>query len=154
MIDSPAMNMSAIATELTRIREHLLYVRIKDMLTNHLSINGYDQVPVTATQDPKDPMLSFDAAAVLQTYTRSVRASFPVSNEKFMTFLNDQEEIFGESIVARRGAGRYDVVLTYLIQLLCEFPDDLEPIASAVTFLPVPREEIERRLRGQAHGLR
>ncbi len=150
MIDPLAMNMSAIDTELIRAREHPLYVRIKGMMTNHLFINGYDRVPVTVTEDPNDPMLSLDTVAALHTYIRSVRASFPVSNEKVVAFLNDQEEILGESLVARRGAGRYDVVLSFLIQLLCEFPDELEPVTSVVTFVPVPTEEIERGLRGKS----
>ena len=137
--------MPAIDTELAIVREHPLYVRIKEMITGHLTINGYDRVPVTVTRYAKDPTLSLDAAAELHTYIKAVRASFPVSNEKFVTFLNDQEEIYGESIVVRRGIGRYNVVLSYLIQLLCEFPDDFESVADAVTFLPVPSEEIERR---------
>ena len=150
MIDSPAMNMSAIDTELIRNREHPLYVRIKEMMTTHLLINGYDRVPLSVTQNSEVPVLSLDAMAALHTYIRSVRASFPVSNEKVVTILNDQAEILGESLVARRGAGRYDVALAFLIQLLCEFPDELEPVASVVTFVPVPTEEIERGLRGNS----
>ena len=138
---SAATNPAAIDTELARVREHPLYVRIKEMMINHLCINGYDRIAVTVAQDPA---LSLDVVAALQSFIRSLRASFPASNAKFVTFLNDQEEIFGESILARRGPGRYDAALPFLIQLLCEFPDDLEPVASKVTFLPVTPEEIER----------
>ena len=82
MIDSPAMNMSAIDTELIRNREHPLYVRIKEMMTTHLLINGYDRVPLGVTQNSEVPVLSLDAMAALHTYIRSVRASFPISERK------------------------------------------------------------------------
>ena len=99
-------------------------------------------------------MLSLDAKAALHAFITSVRISFLATNENVVTFLKNKEEANGESIVIHRGAGRYDAAFAILIQLLCQFPDDLEPVASSVTFHPIPAEEIERRRQGNAQGIR
>ena len=151
---SQARNQAAIDSELARIREHPLYVAIKEMLADHLRSEGYDRIPLIATQDPNDPMLSLDAKASIHAFISSLRASFLATNENLVTFLKIEEEANGEYIVVHRGAGRYDAALALLIQLLCEFPDDLEPVASSVTFHPIPAEELDRRFRGYAHGPR
>jgi hypothetical protein len=149
-----ARNQVAIDTELARVREHSLCVTIKEMMADHLRSEGYNRIPLTATQDPNDPMLSLDVKAALLIFIRSLRVSFRATNEDLIAFLKNAEEIDGESVVVHRGAGRYDAAFTLLIQLLCEFPDDLEPVASSVTFHPIPEEEIERRLKGNARSHR
>ena len=127
-------NRELIDGELHRIREHALYARIKQKLTDHLRNEGYERVPIRPTQDPKDWMLSADAEFTLNGFIHSLRASLPAPNEKVAAFLQDQEALFGKSIADSRGANRYDMAFTFLIQLLFEYPDDLEPIANAVTF--------------------
>ena len=42
-----------------------------------------------------------------------------------------------------------DVTLPFLIQLLCEFPKGLEPVASEVELVPRTRKDIEGGLRGE-----
>jgi hypothetical protein len=151
---SQARNQAAIDTELARVRERSLYVMIKEMMADHLRSEGYDRIPLIATDDPNDPKLSLDAKVALQAFITSLRASFLATNENLVTFLKNEEEANGEWVVVHRGAGRYDAAFTLLIQLLCEFPDDLEPVASSVTFHPIPEEEIERRLKGNARSHR
>jgi hypothetical protein len=154
-LNSPqARNQVAIDTELARVREHSLYVTIKEMMADHLRSEGYARIPLTATDDPNDPMLSLDAKAALHAFINSLRISFIATNENLVSFLENVEEANGESVVVHRGAGRYDATFALLIQLLCEFPDDLEPVASSVTFRPIPAEEIDRRFRGYAQALR
>jgi hypothetical protein len=143
-----------IDTELARVREHSLYVKIKEMIADHLRSEGYARIPLTATQDPNDPMLSLDAKAAIHTYIASLRVSFLATNENLVTFLKSEEEANGESVVIHRGADRYDATFALLIQLLCQFPDDLESVASSVTFHPIPTEEIDRRFRGNAQDRR
>jgi hypothetical protein len=46
--------------------------------------------------------------------------------------------------VTRGPADRYDVAVTLLIQLLFEYPDDLNPVAGAVRILAGATQEIER----------
>ena len=152
--DAQARNQVAIDTELARVREHSLYVKIKEMIADHLRSEGYARIPLIATQDPNDPMLSLDAKAAIHTYIASLRVSFLATNENLVTFLKSEEEANGESVVVHSGAGLYDASLAVMIQLVSEYPADLEPVASSVTFHPIPAEEIERRLRGIAQGIR
>ena len=147
---SPYTNRATIDDELGRIREHPLYVMIKDRMTHHLRNEGYDRITLQRTQDPDALMLSFDAEAVLDAFIHSLRASFSAPNAQIAAFLKEQEEIFGESIGARRGANRCDVTFPFLIQLLGEYPDGLEPVATAVELVPRPGAEIERGIRGEA----
>jgi hypothetical protein len=155
-----ATNQVAIDTELARVREHSLYVAIKEMMADHLRSEGYARIPLTETRYPNkpwypnDPMLSLDAKASIQAFITSLRISFLATNENLVTFLKNEEEANGAWIVVHRGAGHYDAAFALLIQLLCELPDDLEPVASSVTFHPIPEEEIDRRLRGYAQGPR
>ena len=142
---SPDTNRATIDDELGRIREHPLYVMIKERMTDHLRNEGYDRVPLHQPQDPTVPMLSLDAEAALDTFMHSLRASFAAPNEKIVTFLKDHEEIFGKSIVARRGADRFDVTFPFLIQLLGEYPDGLEPVATAVEIIPRPERGYRAR---------
>ena len=93
-----------------------------------------------------------DAELTLNTFIQSARASFPAGIEKIVTYLKDQEEMLGKSIVARRGADSYDVTVSFLIQLLCQYPDELTPVAGAVRFLPRPRTEIEKVPGGDARS--
>jgi hypothetical protein len=151
---SQARNQAAIDTELARVRESSLYVMISEMMADHLRSEGYDRIPLIATDDPNDPKLSSDAMVALLAFITSLRASFLATNENLVTFLKNEEEANGEWVVVHRGAGRYDAAFTLLIQLLCEFPDDLEPVASSVTFHPIPEEEIERRLKGNTRSPR
>jgi hypothetical protein len=150
----PVRNQVAIDAELARVREHPLCVTIKEMMADHLRSEGYARIPLTATQDPNEPSLSLDAKAALHAFITSLRISFSATNGTLVTFLKNEEEANGHAVVIHRGAGRYDATFSFLIQLLCEFPDDLEPVASSVTFHPIPAEEIARRLRGNAQGLR
>ena len=53
------------------------------------------------------------------------------------------KKVFGNSIVARGPAERYDVAVTLLIQLLFEYPDDLKPVAGAVRILAGTTQEID-----------
>jgi hypothetical protein len=152
--DSPARNRAETDNEMARVREHPLYVVIKEMMTDHLRITGYDRVRITPMPDPEKPMLSLDAQAELHRFLRSLRASFPATNEDLVIFLKDQERNFGESAAVHCGAGRYDAEFCFLIQVLAGFPDELEPVASAVRFRLVPVEEIERRRQGNAQVVR
>ena len=152
--DTQARNLVTVENEQERLRKHPLFVTIKEMATAQLRIEGYDRIHLTATGDSIDTTLSLDAISALHRFITSLRASFPATNENFVTFLNNEEETNGESVVICRGAGLYDAAFVFMIQLVCEFPDDLEPVASSVTFHPIPAEEIERRLRGIAQGLR
>jgi hypothetical protein len=152
--NTQARNLATVENELQRLRKHPLYVTIKEMSTAQLRTEGYDRIHLTATGDSIDTTLSFAALTALHRFISSLRASFPATNETFVSFLNDEEEANGESVVVHSGAGPYDATLAVMIQLVCEFPNDLEPVASSVTFHPIPAEEIERRVRGIAQDLR
>jgi hypothetical protein len=142
-------NRDMIDAELGRVREHPLYVRVKEKMTDYLRYEGYERVPITATADPKEPMLSSEAESTLNAFLHSLRASFPAPNEKVAEFLRDQEAVFGKSTANFQGANRYDTAFTFLIRLLFEYPDDLKPVAGAVRFLTRSQEDIERSLRGK-----
>ena len=144
----PNVNEKAIDDELRRTREHPLYLTIKAKMTDHLQSQGYERVAIKRTQDARYFMLSMNAETTLDRFIRSYRGSFSAPNEKIATFLNEQEQLFGESIVARRGADRYDTSIAFLIQLLAESPKDLEPVARAIRFLHRSTDEIERERQG------
>jgi hypothetical protein len=152
--DTQARNLATVENELGRLRKHPLYVTIKEMTTAKLRTEGYDRIHLTATGDSIDTALSLDAISALHGFITSLRASFPATNENFVNFLNDEEEANGESVVVHSGAGLYNAALVVMIQLVSEFPDDLEPVASSVTFHPIPAEEIDRRFRGNAQDRR
>jgi hypothetical protein len=143
---------TTIDGELGRIREQAIYAMIKDKMTDHLRNEGYHRVPIKRTMDLKESMLSAEAENSLNKFIHSLRASFPAPNEKVATFLKDMKNSFGGSIVAYGTDDGYDVAFTVLIQLIHDYPDDLEPVATAVRLLPRREEEIERSLRGEASG--
>jgi hypothetical protein len=145
---SPISNRAIIDEDLARIREHPLYVMIKERMSDHLRNEGFDCVRLLRTQDATGPMLSLDAETTLDAFLHSLRASFVVANEKVASFLREQEEVFGNSIVARGPADRYDVAFTLLIQLLFEYPEEIKPAAGAIRFLPGAMKEIQRGPRG------
>ena len=145
---SPSVNEKTIEAELRRVREHPLYLSIKARMTDHLQSQGYERVTIKRTQDARYFMLSMNAETTLDRFIRSYRGSFSAPNEGIATFLNEQEQLFGKSIVARRGGDRYDTSFGFLIQLLAEYPEDFEPIAGAISLVPRSPEEIERELRG------
>ena len=132
---SPLRNFELIDCELRKIREHALYGRIKEMMIDHLRKKGYERVPLRLSHDPKNLMLSIDAEFALNRFIHSLRASLAAPNEKVAVFLRDHEARFGESIVDYLGANQYVTAFPFLIQLLFEFPDELEPIANAVKFI-------------------
>jgi hypothetical protein len=141
---------ATIDDELARIRQHPLCIIIKDMMVDHLRNEGYDRVPLQRTQDPRALMLSMDAEADLYKWMHSLRASFRAPNEEVGTYLKECERIFGESIVVCRGPDYHEAAFTFLIQLLFEYPDDMEPVTDTVSFYARPREETERELYGKA----
>jgi ATP-dependent Clp protease adapter protein ClpS len=132
--------------ELGRLRANRLYLRIREMMTQHLRHEGYDRVSLKRTLDPKVFMLSDDVEFSLNKFLHSVRTAFPAPNEKVATYLEIQEHIFGSAIVTQCNDERYDAAFYFLINLLCEFPDDLETVTGAVSFDCEHREEIENRL--------
>jgi hypothetical protein len=136
-------NQSVIENELARIREHALYLMIKEKMAEHLRNMGYQSVPIMRTDDPREPMLSIEAETKLHNFIHSLRAFCPAPDEKVAAFLRDHEAAFGDSIVAHDGAGGYDVGLAFLIQLVFEFPDELAPVASAVRVLPVASASLD-----------
>ena len=144
----PIVNEKAIDEELRRTREHPLYLMIKARMTDHLEEQGYQRVTIKRTLDERHFMLSMDEDAALDKIIRSYRSSFSVSDEKLATFLNEQEQLFGSSTVAWRGADRYDTSFAFLIQLLAEYPSELERVAGAISFLHRSTAEIEKELRG------
>ncbi len=148
----PHENRATVDGELSRIRERTLYVMIKDKMMDHLRNEGYHRVPIKRTMDPKEFMLSAEAEDSLNTFVHSLRASFPAPNLKVATFLKDMKNYLGDSIVTYGADDGYDVAFTVLIQLIHDYPDDLEAVAAAVRFLPRREEEIERSLRGEAPG--
>ena len=152
--DTQARNLATVENEQERLRKHPLYVTIKEMTTAQLRTEGYHRIHLIGTGNSIDTTLSFDAMSALHRFITSLRASFPATNENLISFLNDEEEANGESVVVHSGAGLYDASLVVMIQLVCEFPDVLEPVASSVTFHPIPAEELDRRFRGYAHGPR
>jgi len=145
---SPNVNEKTIDDALRKVREHPLYLTIKARLTDDLQSQGYERVTIKRTQDARYLMLSMNAETTLDRFIRSYRGSFSAPNEKIATFLNEHEQLLGKSIVARRGADRYDTTFAFLIQLLAEYPRDLEPVAGAFSLVPRSPEEIERELRG------
>jgi hypothetical protein len=145
---SPNVNDETIEAELRRVREHPLYLTIKSRMTDHLQSQGYERVSIKRTQDARYPMLSLNAETTLDRFIRSYRGSFSAPNGRIATFLNEQEQLFGKSIVARRGDDRYDTSFGFLIQLLAEYPEDFEPIAGAISLVSRSPEEIEREVRG------
>jgi hypothetical protein len=145
---SPNVNEKTIEAELRRVREHPLYLSIKARMTDHLQSQGYERVTIKRTQDARYIMLSMNAETTLDKVIRSYRGSFSAPNEKIATFLNEQEQLFGKSIVAQRGGDRYETAFGFLIQLLAEYPEDFEPIAGAISLVPRSPEEIEREVRG------
>ena len=54
----------------------------------------------------------------------------------------------GPRYVTQRDVECYDAAFYFLINLLCEFPDDLETVTGAVTFDSEGRDEIENRVPG------
>jgi hypothetical protein len=143
-------NRSAVDDEIERIREHPLYVMIKEKMTDHLKDKGYQFVPVRQTQDPRDPMLSIEAETTLHNFIHSIRAICRTPNQKVAAFLREHEEVFGKSIAFHDGAGGYDLALSFLIQVLFEYPDDLSQDVGAVRFSPLSAQEIEETFRGKA----
>jgi hypothetical protein len=129
-------NQETIDGELARIREHPLYLMIREKMAEHLRNKGYQSVPIVRTTDPREPMLSEETQIALVNFIRSLSAFCPAPDAKVAAFLRDHEAIFGDSIAAHNGAGGYDVAFAFLIQLVFEFPDELAPVASAVKFLP------------------
>jgi hypothetical protein len=130
-------NKSAVDRELARIREHPLYMMIKEKMVDHLESQGFQNVPINQTTDLSERGLSSEAETALYNLMHSLRAYCPVSNERVAVFLRDHEAHFGKSIAAHDGAGGYDMALTLLIQLLFEYPDDLAPVARAVRIYPI-----------------
>jgi hypothetical protein len=129
-------NQAAIDGELARIRNHPLYLTIKEKMAEHLRNNGYQSVQITRTADPREPMLSIEAETSLVKFVHSLRAICPAPDAKVAAFLRDQEATFGGSLAAHNGAGGYDVAFAFLIQFVFEFPDELAPVASAVKVVP------------------
>jgi hypothetical protein len=126
-------NRLLIHNELVKIRENPLHAMITKMMTDHLRNKGFDRVSLAFTAE-KEPMLSWDAEFTLNDFIHSLRASFLAPNDNVAAFLVDQEARFGKSIVDYRGAQLFDTSFPFLIQLLYEMPDDIKPIADAVTF--------------------
>jgi hypothetical protein len=144
-------DQSALDDEIERIREHPLYLTIKEKMADHLRNAGYELVPTKRTPDPHLPvMLSTEAEITLHNYAHSMRANCRAPNGKAAAILRDQEEQFGKSIAAHDGTGGYDMAMSFLIQLLFECPDDLSKDADAVRFFPLATEEIEAGFRGKA----
>ena len=143
LIATPFDKRASVDDELGRLRAHRLYARIREMMAQHLRNEGYDRVSIKRTQDPTVFMLSNDAELSLDTFLHSVRTAFPAPNEKVAAYLRNQEQIFGSAIVTQRNVERYDSALYFLINLHCEFPDDLETVTGAVSFDCEHREESE-----------
>jgi hypothetical protein len=133
---------ATVDDELGRLRAHRLYVIIRNMMTQHLRNEGYERVSIKRTQDPTVYMLSDDAVFSLNRFLHSVRAAFTVQNEKVVVYLGKEEQIFGSAIVTQRSVKRYDAPFYLLINLLCDFPDDLDAVAGTVSFNCEHREEI------------
>jgi hypothetical protein len=148
LISSPQSNREVIDEELSRIRDHPLYTMIKKQMTDHLREVGYAEVLIKPTQDPNDPMVSMEAEFALTGFIHSLRASFPAPNDKIATFLKSQEKLSGKSLVDFQGADRCDLAFNGLIMLLYDYPDDLEPVAGSIKFIPRSEDEIERDRRG------
>jgi hypothetical protein len=152
---SPKSNRKTIDGELGRIRAHPLYATIKERMTEHLRNKGFDRITINNTLDAIDPMVSIDAEITLHRFIHTLRASFPAPNGTVAAFLNEQEKIFGTSIVEHRGDGHYDVAVTLLIQLLFEYPEGIAPVAGAVKLVPRSSQDIEQDfLGGGASGCR
>lgn len=64
---------STIDGEIARIREHPLYLTIKEKMAEHLRNAGYELVPIQQTQDPQLPILSIEAETTLDYFTHSMR---------------------------------------------------------------------------------
>jgi hypothetical protein len=148
LIATPFENRAIVDDELGRLRAHRLYVRIRELTTQHLRNEGYDRVSIKPTQDPTVFMLADDAVFSLNKFLHLVRTAFPAPNEKVAVYLANQEQIFGRAIVTQRNAERYEAAFYFLLNLLCEFPDDLETVTGAVSFDYERREEIENRVPG------
>ena len=144
----PIVNEKVIDEELRRTREHPLYLMIKAIMTDHLEEQGYQRVAIKRTMDERHLMLSMNEEAALYKIIRSYRSTFSVSDQKAAKFFNEQEQLFGSSSVSCRGAGCYDTSFAVLIQLLAEFPKDLDPVAGTISILHRSTEEIQRELRG------
>jgi hypothetical protein len=148
LIASPFDKRATLDDELGRLRAHRLYQKIREMMTQHLGDEGYDRVCLKQTPDPSVLILADDVGISLNRFLHSVRAAFPAPNEKVAAYLGNEEQIFGSAIVTQRNVERYDAAFYFLINLLCEFPDDLETVTGAVSFDYERREEIENRVPG------
>jgi hypothetical protein len=148
LIRSPFEKGPTVDDELARLRARPLYAIISDMMTQHLRNDGYDRVSMKRTLDPTVFMLTGEAESSLGKFLHSVRTTFPAPNEKVAAYLRNQEQIFARSIVAQRHAERYDAAFYFLINLLSEFPDDLETLTGAVSFDSERRDGIENRVPG------
>jgi hypothetical protein len=113
---------------------------------------GYQTVRIMRTDDPREPMLSFEAETSLNNFIHSLRGSCPAPDEKVAAFLRDHEATFGKSIVARDDAGGYDLAFTFLIQLVFEFPDELAPVASSVRIRPAASASLDGHRSRQDSG--
>jgi hypothetical protein len=138
--------IATVDGELIRLGEHPLYKMIKERLSDHLMSRSYERICLLTTPDSGAPMLSLETEAELNRVLHALKASIPVTDASVARFLNEHEASFGESIVAKRCPDRYDVALTFLLQLLCEFPDKLEPISSAIELTPSLPIEVESDL--------
>ena len=131
-----------------RIRSHPLYAMIKERMTEHLRNKGFDRVTIITTLDAIDRMVSMDAEITLLRFIHTLRASFPAPDGTVAAFLNEQEMIFGTSIVEHRGDGHYDAALTLFIQLLFEYPEGIALVAGSVKLVPRSSRDIEQDFLG------
>lgn len=147
-----AANQAIIDDEIARIREHSLYLKIKEKMANHLRDNGYQKIPIKRTTDPREPMLSIEPETVLYNFIHSQRARCPSPGEKVAAFLREHEATAGRPIVADDGAGGFDMAFTFLIQVLFEFPDELARVAGSVQIYPAAVESDDENHSQQEHG--
>ena len=154
LIASPFDKRATLDDELGRLCARPLYAKIHEMMTQHLRNQGYDRVGLKRAQDPTVLTLSDDVVFRLNIFLHSARTAFPAPNERVAAYLRNQEQRFGRAVVTQRNDGRYDAVLYLLIDLLCEFPGDLETVTGAISFDCEHLEEIENPVpRGRSRSL-
>jgi hypothetical protein len=123
-----------VEAELRRIGQNPLYLRIQEMMRSDLASEGFERVSVQPLVNTNYCMLANECEISINTFLHSLRASVTAPNEQVAAFLNEHETQFGKSIVYRRGRNRFDMTLTFLIQVLFEFPDECERVAQSIRF--------------------
>jgi hypothetical protein len=135
---SPSTLRQRVDDEIQRIRNRPLYQHISDTLVDHLRDRGYNIVTLLPTTDAAEPKLAIEPEQCLDKFIRWRRCSFPPVSGDVAAYLKTMEESFGKEIVERTADGSYQTPLSFLIQLLFQYPEQFSRMDGAIREWDVP----------------